>query len=163
MKQTRVEIRRRLEEFEGACRKAGFKLTHQRREVFREVVGNDEHPDAETVFRAVRRRVPTVSRDTVYRTLWMLTTLEVINVLGPSKDRIRFDSNPEPHHHFICSKCGLTSDFQSRALDELPIPASVRSLGSIKIVQVEVRGICAACESRPQARNKRKRKEGKRS
>jgi len=148
MKFSRIENQRRLKHFEETCRKAGFKLTHQRREIFREVVKNREHPDAEAVYRAVRRRIPSVSRDTVYRTLWMLTDLELINVLGASKDRVRFDANLDPHHHFVCSKCGFTRDFQSPELDDLPIPVSIKDLGSIRNVQVEVRGVCVSCEAR---------------
>jgi len=39
-------------------------------EIFREVAQAGDHPDAEKVFQGVRERMPTVSLDTVYRTLW---------------------------------------------------------------------------------------------
>ena len=44
--------------------RAGMKVTHQRTEIFREVAGSDEHPDAETVYQRVRKRVTGISRDT---------------------------------------------------------------------------------------------------
>ena len=96
------DIERRMTRFEQECRDAGVKLTHQRLEVFREVAHTVDHPDAETVHRRVRKRIPTVSLDTVYRTLWLLTDLRLIGTLGPPRGRTRFDANMSPHHHFVC-------------------------------------------------------------
>jgi len=140
-----VEIGRRLEQFQAACRKAGVKLTHQRLEVFREIAGSTEHPDAETVFRGVRERVPTVSLDTVYRTLWLLDGLGLITTLGPRRESARFDPNIEPHHHYVCVQCGRAIDFESAELAALPIPAAVKRFGSVVTTHVEVRGSCSAC------------------
>ena len=64
-----------MQHFEQVCRGAGVKLTHQRMEVFREVALSGDHPDAETIYRRVRARIPTVSLDTVYRALWLLAEL----------------------------------------------------------------------------------------
>jgi Fur family peroxide stress response transcriptional regulator len=145
MKTGSVQVERRLERFKAACRKAGVKLTHQRLEIFREIAGSLEHPDAETVFRGVRVRVPTVSLDTVYRTLWLLDGLGLITTLGPRRESVRFDPNLEHHHHYVCVQCGLARDFESADLSVLTIPASVREFGSIMATHVEVRGLCAAC------------------
>jgi len=139
------EVGRRLDQFKAACKKAGVKLTHQRLEIFREIAGSTEHPDAETVFRGVQARVPTVSLDTVYRTLWLLDGLGLITTLGPRRESVRFDPNLEHHHHYVCVQCGLAKDFESADLNVLPIPASVKKFGSVMATQVEVRGLCAAC------------------
>jgi Fur family transcriptional regulator, peroxide stress response regulator len=140
-----AEVARRLEGFKTAFRQAGVKLTHQRLEVFREVAGRIDHPDAEAVFQAVRRRMPTVSLDTVYRTLWLLSELGLITRLGPRRESVRFDANLGQHHHYVCMRCGLTRDFVSPALDAIEVPAGVRDLGSVVAVRVEVRGSCAKC------------------
>ncbi len=136
----------RVERFKTAARSAGIKLTHQRLEIFREIAGSVEHPDAEAVYRAVQARVPTVARDTVYRTLWKLQELGLITTLGARRQTVRFDANLDPHHHYVCIRCGLTRDFESSALDGLRIPESVRTLGSIAGTHVEVRGLCRACQ-----------------
>src|SRR5215470_15155089 len=96
---------RRLEHLKVNARKAGVKLTHQRLEIFVELARTVEHPDAETIFRAVQQRVPTVSLDTVYRTLWMLRDLGLVATLVPRQDGIRFDPNLERHHHYVCVPC----------------------------------------------------------
>jgi len=131
--------------FEDVCREAGVRLTHQRLEIFREVARADDHPDAETVYRRVRERMPTVSLDTVYRTLWLLNEHDLIRTLGPSRERTRFDANLHRHHHFVCVRCGATRDFTSRELDDLELPSSATALGRIETTRVEVRGVCREC------------------
>ena len=106
-------VQRRLALWTAAVKASGVKLTHQRLEIFRELAANLDHPEVETVFRAVRVRVPTVSLDTVYRTLWLLHELGLITTLGPRRDGIRFDVNLERHHHFVCVRCGKVRDFVS--------------------------------------------------
>lgn len=145
MSVTESAVEERLAHFRDAAREAGLKLTHQRIEVFRVVASTEEHPDAETVFRGVRERIPTISLDTVYRTLWLLEDLGVISALGPRRERVRFDANLESHHHFVCDNCGLVRDFDSAELDALAAPSDVRGLASVSRVCVEIRGLCERC------------------
>jgi Fur family peroxide stress response transcriptional regulator len=145
MNVAKTEVARRLDRFKASCKQAGVKLTHQRLEIFREVAASLDHPDAEMVFRAVQARMPTVSLDTVYRTLWLLSDLGFVTPLGPRRESVRFDANLAQHHHYVCMRCGLTRDFESLALDAIRIPAAVQDLGSVVAMQVEVRGFCATC------------------
>jgi len=152
------ELARRLQQFKDACRQAGVKLTHQRMEIFREVAQTGDHPDAETIYRGVRERIPTMSLDTVYRTLWLLSDLGLITTLGPPRERTRFDANLSRHHHFVCVRCGVTLDFYSEAFDELKLPQSVMALGHVETTHVEVRGVCQRCASKKQAKPRTSRK-----
>ena len=135
---------RRMRRLEEVCRAGGLKLTHQRIEIFSELARTDEHLDAETIYRQVHGRMPAVSRDTVYRTLAMLEDRGLVikaNGSGPS----RYDANTDPHHHFICRRCGAVRDFLSEAMDGLSPPADVQRWGVIESVRVQVRGICREC------------------
>lgn len=143
------ELRQKLERFRTSCRDAGVKVTHQRLEIFREVATSFSHPDAEAVYRGVRERVPTVSLDTVYRTLWLLNDLGLLTTLGQRRESVRFDANLAPHHHYVCESCGLTRDFESPELDALRVPTGVQGFGSVSATRVEVRGLCASCAARP--------------
>jgi Fur family peroxide stress response transcriptional regulator len=140
-----AELERRVARFRSAVKAAGVKLTHQRLEVFRAVASSLEHPSAESIFRALRRRLPTLSLDTVYRTLWLLADIGLLSTLGPKRERVRFDANLAPHHHFVCVRCGRARDFESREFDALPIPEAVKGLGDALATHVEVRGRCEAC------------------
>ena len=128
--------------------RAGMKVTHQRTEIFREVAGSDEHPDAETVYQRVRKRVVGISRDTVYRTLSTLEAEGLVSRTGALGGAVRYDADMDSHHHFVCKVCGLVNDFSSEALDDLPIPKSVKAFGTVESAQVQVRGICLSCAGR---------------
>lgn len=134
-----------LEPLREALSAAGLRLTPQRAEVYREMVRGGGHPGASEVHEAVRRRLPSISLDTVYRTLWKLVELGLLRPLVTTGDRIRFDAVAEPHHHFVCVRCGRTFDFTSRELDDLEIPEAARRLGSVWDAHLEARGICRRC------------------
>jgi Fur family peroxide stress response transcriptional regulator len=140
-----AEVERRLGQFKAAARKAGIKLTHQRLEIFRAVASSLDHPSAEAVHRAVQSTTPTVSLDTVYRTLWLLTDLGLLTTLGPRQDSMRFDANVEKHHHYVCTRCGLVRDFENDDLNSLEIPDTVNQFGQVVSAHVEIRGICERC------------------
>jgi Fur family transcriptional regulator, peroxide stress response regulator len=135
----------RSHQLEEGLRQAGVKLTHQRLEICREIASASNHPDAETVFKGVRDRVPTISLDTVYRTLWKLLDLGLISTLGIPRESMRFDGNTAAHHHFICTKCGEARDFYSEDFDRLQVPDEVKTYGILQKTQVEVRGVCLRC------------------
>jgi Fur family peroxide stress response transcriptional regulator len=147
------EIERRMVAFTEACSAAGIRMTHQRMEVFREVAKTDEHPDAETIYDRVRRRIPAISLDTVYRTLTMLEKLGVLSRVYALCDRARFDATTVHHHHFVCTQCGMIRDFFSTEADKLPIPQEVQAWGITKSIHVEVRAICSKCAKRKKAKN----------
>lgn len=145
MNTTPQEIANRLEHYKQGCLEAGLKLTYQRLIIMEELARSDGHPDAETVYLAAQQRIPMISQDTVYRTLWLLHDLKLIESLGSNQDRLRFDANPNPHHHFVCSRCGATHDFYSDEFNHLNIPAAVTELGTVNITKVELRGLCKQC------------------
>jgi Fur family transcriptional regulator, peroxide stress response regulator len=122
-------------------------VTHQRLEILRELIATQEHPDAETIHRRVRQRLPTISLDTVYRTLRTLEEMGAISRVGSMQDRARFDAVTDRHHHFVCRGCGAISDFYSDELDRFPVPREVAEMGSVDWVYVELRGLCRQCQS----------------
>ncbi|HEV2972367.1 MAG TPA: transcriptional repressor [Pirellulales bacterium] len=142
------QIDDRMRRFSATCIGAGLKVTHQRTEIFRELAGSEEHPDADLIFRRVRLRVPAISRDTVYRTLAALEKHGLVRKAEILDDRGRYDANTSRHHHFVCTECGAVRDFYSKDLDALPIPRGVKSLGSIESTHVQVRGICIICAAK---------------
>jgi Fur family peroxide stress response transcriptional regulator len=142
------EIERQMEEFRGACARAGVRITPQRVEIFREVARTEEHPDAETIARRVRARLSNVSLDTVYRTLGLLEDLGLLSKVDVLCDRARFDANRERHHHFVCIRCGAVRDFVRPEWDLGAVPEEVKAMGEVRSMHVQLRGICAACGAR---------------
>jgi Fur family transcriptional regulator, peroxide stress response regulator len=149
----REKKEKRVDQFLEICRRQGVKATHQRVEILRELAGSEEHPDAETILTRVRQRIPTISVDTIYRTLRLFEDRGVIARVGSMRERARFDANTDRHHHFVCTECGMIGDFYSDEMDQLPVPREVSGMGSVEGVYVELRGICRTCKQK-----KRKKK-----
>lgn len=145
MKVKKQQVEERMVHFTEVCRAESIKLTIQRMEIFKEVAQTGDHPDAEKIFQRVRNKMPTVSLDTIYRTLWLLNDLGLIVTLGTSRERTRFDANLSKHHHFVCTRCGYTRDFYSDDLNNLMLPDSVQALGIVEETNVEVKGVCKEC------------------
>lgn len=100
----------------------------------------------------MQKRLPTVSLDTVYRTLWTLNDLGLIATLGPRRGRARFDANLKQHHHYVCVRCGKTCDFESDELNRIRVPRTAQGFGSIVSAHVEVRGVCRTCSRKTDKR-----------
>lgn len=135
----------RLSRLRQGLKRAGVRTTPQRLEIFRELARSIEHPDAESVHRRVLRRMPNVSRDTVYRTLWLFDALGLITTLGPHREKVRFDANMGSHNHFICKKCGAAFDVDVPAMAARKVPSAVRALGRVDRTRVEFLGLCRRC------------------
>jgi Fe2+ or Zn2+ uptake regulation protein len=71
------------------------------------------HPTAEQVFLEVQKKLPQISKATVYRVLDNLVSEGVIKSIT-NKDKTgsptRFDGNEKNHQHFICNNCGEIID-----------------------------------------------------
>ena len=143
-----AEVEELVRSFGETCAERGIKVTPQRTEIYREVVSTDAHPDAETVHRRIRERMPHVSLDTVYRTLYRLEEEGLVSRVHGLSGSVRFDADMGSHHHFVCTECGRIDDFRSETVDALSPPAEARELGEVACCRMEVRGVCSRCLSR---------------
>lgn len=148
MRIPKVVVHERMARFVEACRGAGLKVTHQRLEIYRELASTGEHPDAIMVHQRVRKRMPTVSLDTVYRNLRLFEAHGIISIVGMSHERLRFDANMELHHHFVCVRCAKIVDITPEEDAPVAWPESVEAVGKPQSVRLEMKGICRNCQGR---------------
>lgn len=146
------EVERRVARMKDGLRSNGMRLTHQRIEVVREIAASEEHPDVERVFQNVRGRVPTISLDTVYRTIGTLVELGYVNRTMLTPGPARYDANVTHHHHFVCTRCGTARDVNDPGLDAVRLPDGAVEFGRVEAVEVRLRGVCAECERADEAR-----------
>ncbi|MBF0186731.1 MAG: transcriptional repressor [Magnetococcales bacterium] len=142
------DIDQRILTFKEQLQASGHRVTHQRVEVFREVIQDDRHPDAETVYLGVKKRVTAISRNTVYQTLQFLVEQGQITPFGIHQTSHRYDRNTSPHHHLVCTHCGRVTDCET---DTLPLPTPEQQQkfslwGDVKSVHLEFQGICSNCQ-----------------
>jgi Fur family peroxide stress response transcriptional regulator len=152
MKMQAKDVEKRLKGFSEVCRRYGVKATHQRSEIFRELAGTNEHPDAETIYTRVRERIPAISLDTVYRTLRLIEKEGLISRVGSLGERTRFDADTDRHHHFVCTECGFIGDIYNEKWNNFRTPSGVKAMGTVNSVHVEVRGVCKACQRKRRVR-----------
>jgi len=131
--------------FEERCREQGLKVTHQRRVIYQIIADGANHPSVEELYDQVHRLIPSISRDTVYRTVATFEQLGLVLRFKAPDGRYRFDTNLEPHHHLICKRCGKIEDI-SWSEPMLLTPPRVAGWRSITVEHVELSGICSSCK-----------------
>jgi len=133
------------EAVQSLFRNKGIKLTQQRLEIYREMMRAKDHPSAEMIYRRVIPRLPTVSLDTVYRTLDLFERMGLISRVEVLDDRSRYEPDTEPHHHFVCVICKRIMDFPWPAVDSMKLPPQATRWGKVFSSHLELRGVCGAC------------------
>lgn len=131
--------------FVERCRKHGLKVTPQRLAIFRELLRLPVHPSADMVHKAIAGEYPTISFDTVNRTLLTFAEIGVIETVESHSGVRRFETDIAPHHHMHCVMCGEIIDFCDRELDDIRVPDQVRDGFTVLGTRVVIRGICCKC------------------
>lgn len=124
-------------------RAQGLKLTPQRLAIVEYLQRCEHHPTADDVLEAVNEKFRMTSRATVYNTLHWLTEngwLAEIYEGGVA----RFDPNLEPHHHFVCRRCGRVEDVDYDAVAPQP-QCTLPGRHVVESFELTLRGLCASC------------------
>jgi Fur family peroxide stress response transcriptional regulator len=140
---------RKLAAFAETCREHGLSVTHQRLAIFEALLETRaSHPSAETLYRRVRQRHPTISFNTIYKNLETLEELGVVQKVNLLHSGARYDMPEQPHHHFVCRRCERIEDVFDPAFRELRKPA-VHDPSSFDIDEwtIQWTGLCAACRA----------------
>jgi Fur family peroxide stress response transcriptional regulator len=134
-----------LAAFEQECRRRGLALTVQRRTVFEELSGRRDHPTADQVYDAVHRRLPSLSRTTVYRVLETLVDTGFARKVHHPDAVVRFDPTVGRHHHLVCERCGRLVDLDDSQVPRVPIPDPGDTGFEVRDYTVSFSGLCSSC------------------
>ena len=141
-----VELDRKTDWFANHCRQMGLKVTPQRIAVYRELLKTEEHPSAELLHKKVKKIFPSISLDTVNRTLLTLNEIGAAFVVEGSGDAKRYDAGLDEHQHFKCVKCKRIIDFHHKPFDDIKLPAYIDRKFKVLRKTVYVEGICDMCK-----------------
>jgi Fur family peroxide stress response transcriptional regulator len=64
-----------------------------------------DHPNAETIYQEVRRQMPAISFNTVYKTLEVFCQKGLVTKVNPLREVTRYDRCTQEHAHLICREC----------------------------------------------------------
>jgi Fur family ferric uptake transcriptional regulator len=123
-------------------------MTQQRQIVMEELEKLCNHPTADELYDAVRRRMPSISKGTVYRNLQILAEQESVRTIESAGGVRHYDHNTHEHYHVKCTCCGKVADV---ALDDLGLPRlSKRQTSGYTIDghNLELFGLCPTCQKK---------------
>lgn len=132
--------------FSEICKEKGLKLTPQRLEIYNCMAQDFSHPNAEKVHQQLKKKNPSLSFDTVNRTLHLFVEKGIIRAVADHGNTKRYDPIAQPHHHFRCLKCGEIIDFENSYYDKIKIPVDLNKMFKIVNKIVVLEGICEKCK-----------------
>jgi len=136
----------KISEFKDKCKASGLKVTLQRLAVYQALLETKSHPSAEMVCRGVRQTFPTISLDTVNRTLLTLNDIGAAFIVEGSGDAKRFDGNVEDHQHFKCVQCKHIYDIFHEPFNHIETPQGLNKKFKVLRKTVYFEGICDGCQ-----------------
>ena len=104
------------------------------------------HPSAEDLHAMLQDEHPDISMATVYRNLALFKKQGIIQSVGTVNGTERFDGNPHPHVHFICTQCDAVLD-----LHQVDMPLALGTQAEkdtgcrISGCQLTFTGLCGNC------------------
>ena len=122
---------------------AGLRRTPQRIALLGYLLRHPDHATVDELWPALNKHRVCASRATVYNTLHSLVKAGLVREFKLDASAARYDAVLDPHHHFICDRCGAVED-----LDWFDVPALRQTRSgrrSIRSYEVIVRGACAKC------------------
>jgi Fur family ferric uptake transcriptional regulator len=129
----------------ATLRQRGYRLTPQRTLIWEVVRGAGRHLTAEEVAAQVQETMPDVNVSTVYRTLELLVSLDLVVETRLEGSASYYEVSPEPsHHHFVCRRCGAVEHFGDDLLAPVRAELGARGFGVDEIL-VTAFGECRTC------------------
>lgn len=129
-----------------------YKMTTQRKIILDIFVANQgKHLSAEDVHMMLREQKSDIGLATVYRTLELLSQIEILQKLDFGDGRSRFEldlhnSSQHHHHHLICLACGDVFEFADDLLEELEQKIYDKSHFKVIDHQAKFYGYCQECQ-----------------
>lgn len=150
------------EKFKLMLKQNGLKVTSQRIAIL-EVLSSrpDEHLTAEEIYDCVRLMYPDIGLATVYRTIQVLSDLNLIDKLNLDDGYVRYEIGKQNekqcghhHHHLICLDCGQLFTFQDDLLEALE--QRIFETMNFEVLDHEVKlfGRCNECRQKKQSDEK---------
>ncbi len=137
---------RRVAAFVERCHERGLSVTPQRLAIIRTLLASENHPRAEDIYAAVRRKQPHISLATVHRILEQFCEVGEARKVTRLHDSARYDGHVGPHHHVVCVRCRLIRDIEIPEMDRFLDGRS--SLGEFALLgcALEIDALCQRCQ-----------------
>lgn len=126
----------------------GYRTTQPRREVIETVMQQSRPFTAEQIV----QRLPEISRATIYRTLEIMASIDILTRLLQSNGHPAYVvGEPGHRHHLICSNCGYVVAFTTCPLEPLVAELGRSYDFAIQGHNLEIFGLCQNCRTQTSA------------
>jgi len=134
-----------MEKYKQILVDRGIKPTFQRIKILEYLDKNHSHPTVDMIYSALYKKVPTLSKTTVYNTLDIFREHELVDILTITESEIRYEYILHPHHHFYCKRCGKIIDLDVNCVyqDTMCVEGH-----KIEAIHGYFKGICSECLSK---------------
>jgi Fur family peroxide stress response transcriptional regulator len=137
----------RFEKMLEALKRHESRITPQRMAVLKILASSDGHPSVENIYEQVKKRFPTTSLATVYKTVTLLKELNEVLEIGFPEGSNRYDGHrPYPHPHLICTKCKKIIDPDLEGLEGLTQELVSETGFQITSHRLDFFGLCPDCQ-----------------
>ncbi len=132
--------------FSEFLEKRDLKLTSQRRTILHQAL-RDGHFSAEKLLEFTKKKDPTVSKATVYRTLALLKESKILEEqdFGGGKKVYERAQGRKHHDHLICVKCGDILEFENDPIEKLQDNEAKKHGFKIVYHSLKLFGFCKSC------------------
>jgi len=128
--------------------KLGYRLTPQRLMILKAVEDANSHISAEEIYTQVCGYYPQMNISTVYRTLELLKSLDLVTETDLGDGRVRYHCMGKGHHHhLVCHKCGEIMDIEESALEPLWTDIRQRYNFQVDMKHMAFFGLCKKCRA----------------
>ena len=103
-------------------RRHGITPTHQRVEIAQVLFERREHLSVDQIIGHVNARFAETSKATVYNSLKLFLSKRLIRELVIDPNKIVYDPNTTPHHHFYDVATGQLTDIPANAIQVSDLP-----------------------------------------
>lgn len=140
----------KLERIKKQLHAKSFKLTPQREAIIQVLLTHaDDHLSAEDVYMLVKNVATEIGLATVYRTLELLSELEIVDKISFGDNVARYDLRTPGakrfHHHLVCFECGEVEEIMDDLLEHVEMKVEQEYQFQVKDHRLTFHGICHHC------------------
>lgn len=123
-----------------------YKQTNQRIIILELIKNNYAHPSVEEIYREAIKKLPRISKKTVYLTLQTLTQNNQIKEIKINGVK-RYEPLQEEHIHAVCKQCNKVIDVKATTLIEETEKLRKKVKGfKVENTNTTLHGICKDCK-----------------
>ena len=121
-------------------------VTPQRLALLAVLQSRRDHPTADHIYQEVRRELPAISFNTVYKTLEVLCQQGMVIKVNPLHAVARYDGETGRHAHLICRQCHQINDLDWEGSEVPTLPAEALQGFKIEHPSLTFWGLCPRCQ-----------------